>query len=149
MALSQKTQYAFRSVFELARRYGQGPTKAAEIAEAQDIPVRFLEAILNQLKKGGFVESMRGKEGGYLLARAPRELVVGEILRFMEGPLTPVACMEENPAQDCSLRDACVLADMWKRAHEAMMAVYDQTSFQDLLDESKARIEAGVLTYSI
>ncbi len=70
MLVSQKSQYALRAVFELARRNGGLPVKIADIAEAQAIPQRFLEVIMNQLKQGGFVESRRGKRGGYLLARS-------------------------------------------------------------------------------
>ncbi len=84
MLVSQKCQYALRAIFELAKRTGQGPVKIAEIAEAQAIPVRFLEVILSQLKQGRFAVSQRGSEGGYQLARPPQELTVGEITRVAE-----------------------------------------------------------------
>jgi Rrf2 family transcriptional regulator, cysteine metabolism repressor len=93
MPISQKTQYAVRAVFELAKRKDIGATKITEFAEPQTIPKRFLEDILNQLKGGGFVESIRGKYGGYLLAREPKDLTVGEILRFIEGPVSRVECI--------------------------------------------------------
>ena len=96
MPISQKCQYAVRSVFKLAKRQGSGATKISDVAEAQAIPVRFLENILNQLKGGGFVESVRGKEGGYLLARSAKELTVGEIVRYMEGPLSRWSAIPEE-----------------------------------------------------
>lgn len=132
--VSQKCQYAVRAVFELARRHGQGPVKIGEIAEVQAIPLRFLEVILNQLRGAGFVQSRRGADGGYALAREPGDLMVGEILQFIEGPLAPVACMTERTARDCSLQGNCSFIGLWKRAEKAVSDVYDQTSFQDLVD---------------
>jgi Rrf2 family protein len=149
MPLSQRCLYAFRAVFELARHYGGGPVKAATVAERQDIPARFLEAILNQLKRGGFVESVRGRAGGYRLARPPAAIAVGEVLRFVEGPLLPVSCMEESSPPECSLREECVFMPMWRQAHEAMMEVYDSTTFEDLVEEHRERMETAVPSYSI
>jgi Rrf2 family protein len=149
MPLSQKCLYAFRAVFELSRRYGAGPIKAAAVADSQDIPPRFLEAILNQLKRGGFVDSVRGRSGGYHLARLPVDISVGEVLRYIEGPLLPVSCMEETPATDCALREECVFMPMWRQAHDAMMEVYDSTTFQDLVATHQERLEAAVPSYSI
>ena len=80
--VSQKCQYAIRATFELARRNGRGPIKIGEIAEAQAIPVRFLEVILNQLRQGGFVQSRRGAGGCYLV-RQPEEIKVGEITSML------------------------------------------------------------------
>ena len=104
--ISQKCQYALRAIFDLAKHYGQGPVKIGDVAEAQAIPPRFLEVILSQLKQGGFVESRRGAEGGYLLARAPRQLVVGEVLRFVEGPLGPIVCVTGGSGEPCPIHGA-------------------------------------------
>ena len=103
MPISQKTQYAVRAVFELAKRRGTGATKIGEIAEAQAIPQRFLENILNKLKGAGFVESVRGKDGGYVLAREPKDLTVGEVLRFVEGPFAPVECASGSKKDACPM----------------------------------------------
>jgi Rrf2 family cysteine metabolism transcriptional repressor len=147
--VSQKCQYAVRAVFELSRQYGRGPVRISDIAEAQAIPLRFLEVILSQLKRAGFVQSKRGSEGGYLLSRSPDQLNVGDIVQFMEGPLVPVACMTDKKAEACPLHDGCVFIGVWRRAAEAVSAVYDQTTFQDLVeDETRLRKDAS-LTYSI
>ncbi len=90
MLISQKSQYALRATFELARQYDQGWVKIAQIAQAQAIPTRFLEIILNQLKQAGFIRSKRGSEGGYILTRSPDQLSVGDVLSFMEGPIGPI-----------------------------------------------------------
>ena len=146
MSLSQKCQYALRSLFELAKHAGKGPVSIAEIAERQAIPPRFLELILGQLKQTGWVESYRGIRGGYSLAISPQELTVGEIIRVVEGPLKPVRCIAGQDGGDCSLRGKCAFTGLWERAERAVADVYDSTSLQNLVDEEKAateRREAG------
>src|SRR3954447_17594204 len=86
MNISVKGEYALHAVFDLAQQKPGEPVKIADIAKRQDIPQKFLELILAGLKQGGFVESRRGAEGGYLLARPPEAITVGEVLRFVEGP---------------------------------------------------------------
>lgn len=134
MLLSQKCQYALRAVFEVAKRSGEGPIKIEAIAKAQAIPPRFLATILNQLKQGGFVQSRRGSDGGYFMGRSPSGISVGEVIRFIEGPLGPVECVTDNSTSDCPLRGACVFESMWREAQAAVENVYDRTSFRDLLD---------------
>jgi len=147
--VSQKCQYSIRAVFELARQYGNGHVKISKIAEAQAIPLRFLEVILNQLRQAGFVQSKRGAAGGYLLARQPDQIAVGEIVQFVEGPLVPVACMTDQSTEKCSLLGNCVFIGMWERAAKAVSEVYDQTSFQDLVEEDLEMQETAGVTYSI
>ncbi len=147
--VSQKCQYSIRAVFELARQYGRGPVKISEIAEAQAIPLRFLEVILNQLRQAGFVQSKRGAAGGYLLARHPDQIAIGEIVQFVEGPLVPVACLTDNSTERCSLQGNCVFIGMWERAAIAVSEVYGQTSFQDLVEEDLKMQETASITYSI
>jgi len=149
MQISQKCQYALRAVFELARRADSGPVKIAEIAEAEVIPVRFLEVILSELKQGGFVESRRGAGGGYLLARSPSSITVGELIRFVEGPLGPVACLGGGAEGQCELQGSCVFISMWKRAQKAISKVYYGTTIQDLVDEHRRLREGYVPSYVI
>lgn len=151
MAVTQKCQYAVRAIFELARRFGQGPVKIAHIAEAQAIPVRFLEVILSQLKQAGFVASQRGNEGGYQLVRPPEELTVGEVIRFVQGPLGPVDCVTADSAQKCPLRGECAFLPMWQEVRDVTANVYDRTTFKGLIDEQNSREGSGqyVPCYSI
>jgi len=149
MIVSQKCQYALRAVFELAKRLGRGPTTVGEIAEAQAIPPRFLELILNQLRQGGFVESRRGVQGGYLLTLPPESLSVGDIIRFIDGPLAPVRCLSGNQNTGCPLYGSCAFLSTWKRAADAMAQVYDQTTFEDLINEERAASEKYVASYCI
>ena len=133
MLHSQKCQYALRAVLELAKHMDGGPTRVADIAEAQAIPPRFLENILNELKQGGFVQSVRGRAGGYLLARQPDEITVGEIIRFIQGPIVVVHCMFSDNMVDCPLAGNCPYLPMWERAEAALEGVYDTITFADLL----------------
>jgi Rrf2 family protein len=149
LLVPQKTQYALRAVFELARRHGQGPVKVSDAAEAQAIPPRFLEVILNQLKQTGFLDSRRGREGGYFLTRHPEQISVGEVMRSMQGSMSPVECVARSPRDRCPLYGDCVFLPMWQRAERALSDVYDGTSFQDLVAEEKRRAGEYVPCYSI
>lgn len=149
MSVSQKCQYALRAVFELAKRRGNGPTTVAEIAEAQGIPPRFLELILGQLRHGGFVESRRGAKGGYLLAVPPSSLHVREVLEYVDGPVAPVRCVLGEEKAECPLEGNCAFMGMWGRARDAVAKVYDETSFEDLIEEERANNDKYVASYCI
>ena len=147
--ISQKCQYALRAIFELARHNGEGLVKIAEIARAQAIPPRFLEVILSQLKQGKFVMSQRGNTGGYRLIRAPKTLTVGEIIRFIQGPVGPVGCIAGDEKEKCSLYGDCVFLPMWEKVQNAISDVYDNTTIQDLVDQEKKKNMKFVANYAI
>lgn len=149
MSVSQKCQYALRAVLELAKRHGQGPTTSAEIAVAQAIPPRFLELILGDLRRGGFVQSRRGARGGYLLAMLPAAVKVGGIIRFTDGPVTPVRCLTPGQGRDGPLYGDCALTDLWSRARDAVAQVYDETTFQDLIDQERRTTKVRAASYDI
>jgi Rrf2 family protein len=138
LSYSQKCQYALHAVLELAKAGEGRATKIGEVAERQRIPVKFLEAILNELRRGGFVQSRRGSEGGYLLARPARRLTVGDIVRFVEGPLAPMGCGERRKGRGSS-HDRCVFRQVWREADKALSEVYDGVTFQDLLDRGSSQ----------
>ncbi len=149
MSVSQKCQYSLRSVFELAKRWGEGPVKIADIAKNQSIPTRFLEVILNQLKQAGFVDSKRGSAGGYVLTRLPSTLTVGEVIRFVEGPLSPVDCTAGGTTDRCLLHGNCAFLPIWQRARAALTEVYDTTTFEDLVEQERQRNQEYVADYCI
>jgi Rrf2 family protein len=136
MIITQKNQYAIRAVFELAKRRDQGPIKINEIAQAQKIPTRFLEIILNQLKHGGLLESKRGFYGGYTLIRSPDEITVGEILRLMDKSSESLYRVTGISKDDHRFEEGGVFFSMWTKAHRAMIDVLDNTTIQNLLDQS-------------
>jgi Rrf2 family transcriptional regulator, cysteine metabolism repressor len=142
-SVSQKCQYALRAVFELARTASSEPLRIADIAEAQAIPPRFLEVILAQLKQGGFVDSRRGNKGGYVLGRAAAEITVGDLIRFVDGPMHPVKCLEAGGSK-CTMRGSCPFMWVWDGAAQALADVYDGVTIQELVerDEQSASHEA-------
>jgi Rrf2 family protein len=157
MVLSQKSQYAVRAVFELAKQQTAGPVSAGRIAEAECIPVRFLENILGQLRQGGTVASVRGKEGGYRLARDPWQITVGEVIRLMQGDVSAIDCADAGPdgrdqtgdGRPCRLRAGCVLFPMWDKAHRAMMDVFDETTFGELVEQERTADTRQAIDYVI
>jgi Rrf2 family transcriptional regulator, cysteine metabolism repressor len=151
VSVSQKCQYALRALFELAKRNTDQPTAMAQVAAAQAIPPKFLELILSELRQGGFVISHRGRGGGYVLRAKPDELTVGTIIRFVDGPVAPVKCVAGNsPAEStCAMFGDCAFVDMWSRARDAVAEVYDNTTFQDLIDKERLGAAARANTYCI
>jgi Rrf2 family cysteine metabolism transcriptional repressor len=124
MNISVKGEYALQALFDLASQAPGAPVKIGDIAKRQKIPQKFLELILAGLKQGGFVESRRGAEGGYLLVRAPETLTAGEVLRFVEGP---------HPGRSRSRRKSeSPFAAMWSRVDLAVSDVLDHTTFAEL-----------------
>ena len=146
MLVSQKSRYALRAVFELALRHGQGPVKVADIAAAQAIPLRFLEVILGQLKQAGFVESRRGNVGGYLLARFPDRITVGEVLEFIQGPVNLLDCTDGYSKGKCPLLGNCVFLPMWEKVQDAISGIYDNTTFENLVEQQK-KMDNGRYTH--
>jgi Rrf2 family protein len=124
MHTSVKGEYALQAIFDLASQRSGEPIRIADIAQRQKIPQKFLELILASLKQAGFVESRRGAEGGYLLARPADSLTVGEVLRYVEGPQGKNRSRRKGPATPFS--------DMWEQVDSAVSSVIDKTTFADL-----------------
>jgi Rrf2 family protein len=124
MHISVKGKYALEALFDLSVHSNGHPIKIGEIARRQQIPQKFLELILAGLKQGGFVESKRGAEGGYLLARAAEDITVGQVLRFVEAKGTVKA--RPRGAADSPF------SELWSRVDRAVSDVVDQTTFGDL-----------------
>ena len=148
MLISKKSRYALRAVFELAKHRGEGPIKIADIAKPQAIPQRFLEAILVQLKQAGLVESRRGSEGGYQLARDPENVTVGDVLRIVQGLPEPVECVGKPDAK-CPMSMNCVFIPMWEKMMNAITDVYDSFTFKDLINEERKSFKTGSMDYAI
>jgi Rrf2 family protein len=134
MGVSIKCQYGLRALFELSRRWGQGLVRIPEIARIQAIPERFLENILNQLRQGGFVESRRGKGGGFVLSRPPSSITVEELISFLDGQIYRMDCEGDQPVHPCPLKGDCVFLPLWQEARLALENVYRGKTLQDLVD---------------
>ena len=135
MLVTQKKQYALRAIFELAKQQEDQPVKASKIAEAQSIPLRFLEVIMGQLKRGGIVDSKRGFFGGYTLVQPPDRIRVGDIFRLLDKEDDTENCMACTSKGNCPFLGDCVFMGLWDRAQQAMDAVYDRTTIQTLIDQ--------------
>jgi Rrf2 family protein len=133
----KKNQYALRAIFELAKHRGKGPQKISQIAQAQAIPVRFLEVILGQLKASGWVDSKRGFYGGYYLKSSPREISVGDIIRFLQSSPNQIDCVACISKGDCPYDGKCAFASMWNQVNDAMFKIYNETTIQDLINNEK------------
>lgn len=134
MLVTQKMQYALRAIFELAKHYDQGPIKTAQIAEAQSIPARFLEVILNHLKKADMVIAKRGFYGGYQLRRPPADITVEDIFQGLESAEEPFSCVSCASQCNCPFYGQCAFMPLWDELQSAIEAVYRRTSIQNLLD---------------
>jgi len=141
MNISVKGEYALHAIFDLASQTGREPVRIADIARRQQIPQKFLELILASLKQGGFVESRRGAEGGYLLARRPESISVGDVLRFVEGRQEERSRMRRQADSP--------LGDLWERTDKAMDAVLDSATFAQLVRDWTERHSRFVPNWEI
>ena len=122
--LSQRTRYTIRALLHLADRYGEGPVQLSEIAERQNIPAKFLTVMLSSMRRAGLVETMRGREGGYWLAKPPEQVSYGEIVRLTRGSLGLLPCASRLAYQQCT---NCISEDKC-RLHRVMLMVRDETA---------------------
>ena len=143
--ISKKSGYAIRGLLELALRGNEGPVNVRTLAQAQDIPIRFLEIILNELKQGGFVLSIRGKAGGYRLAREAEDITVGQIIQFLDRHMkaSDVAADAMPPHGDF------VLSSMMDKVNRAVCDICDETSLKDMVAEVMKNQTAFISSYII
>ena len=146
MHITYKGDYAIKVILDLSKHYGQEVVKIQDISKRLDIPQKFLEQILLELKKGGFLDSKRGAGGGYCLSKNPNEIKIGDIVRFVDGPIEPIACANEV-YRGCSEVDKCVLREIWVKVAKSVSSVVDTITFADVLKLVKARKKH--ITYNI
>ncbi|MSU59400.1 MAG: Rrf2 family transcriptional regulator [Pedosphaera sp.] len=141
MKLSVRGEYALRALLILARDFQEDDSvvRIQEISDRQNIPKRFLEQILNDLKSAGIVESKRGVAGGYRLRRPPERITLAEIVRHVEGPLAPVSCVSEKFYEKCSCPDEsrCAIRSVMKEVRDNIVKVMEQTSLTDLAERAR------------
>jgi Rrf2 family cysteine metabolism transcriptional repressor len=140
MKISSKGDYALRAILTLALRNGEKkPVRLPEIAEINHIPIKFLEQIMIQLKGAGFVSSRRGRHGGYLLAKAPGEITMGEVIRLIDGSIAPVGCVSECDYITCVLEADCVIRGVFSDVRKRIGEIVDRTTFGNLCDRTKQK----------
>jgi Rrf2 family protein len=135
MKIGYKCDYALKAILELSSKYldnKEGVVSIQELAKLGDMPMKFLEHILLALKKGGFLNSKRGIKGGFSLARPPSEITVGDVARFIEGPIAPISCIEEENYGGCNDIRTCIFRDVWKEVANSISLVIDTLTFEEL-----------------
>ncbi len=144
MKISTKGRYALRLMLDLAIYDTGEPVSLKDIAKRQEISEKYLEQIISVLNKAGFVRSIRGASGGYVLRRKPKEYTVGDILRLTEGSLSPVACVGVE-SEECVRSGDCVTVMVWEKLDKAINDVVDNISLQDLVDWHMAQSDSYVI----
>lgn len=136
MKLSTKGRYGVKAMLDLALHSSDDPTPLKEIANRQEISEPYLEQLVSSLRRAGLVKSVRGAQGGYLLARTPDNITVGDIIRTLEGTMAPSDCVAEDTA-GCEKADNCVTRVVWEKMRDSVNEVIDGITLQNMIDDYK------------
>src|ERR1019366_4188241 len=150
--LSSRARYATRALLDLSLREPNKAVLIQDIAERQEIPLKFLQQMLATLKVAGLLVSRMGPGGGYSLARPPEEVTLGEVIRATDGMIAPISCVSKNRYKECGCPnpDTCVLREAFGAVRDAMSDVLDTTTFADLRDRQRVLdSESGAINYVI
>lgn len=138
MKLSKRGEYALRSLINLgiAAKVGRPLLRVSELAKAEDLPIKFLEQVMQQLREAGYVEAARGKLGGYRLAKLAAEISIGQIVRLIDGPLAPIGCVSQSAYEPCNCPDEahCGLRMLMLDVRNAIANVLDRYTLADVVD---------------
>lgn len=137
MKISTKGRYALRLMLDLAINHTGSYIPLKAVAQRQEISDKYLEQIIHQLSRAGYVQSARGAQGGYRLARLPSQYTVGEILRTVEGSLAPVSCLDCSTP--CEKVDTCLTIGLYKKIQDAIDGVVDNTTLEDMIDDYRSK----------
>lgn len=132
--LSKKAKYGLKATFYLAKNYGKGPVLISDLAEEENIPKKFLELILLDLKRHGILSSKMGKGGGYSLSKPPDKIYVGQIIRILDGPLAPIPCVSKTAYErctECENEKTCEIRKIMMQVRDASAAILDHTTLVD------------------
>lgn len=134
MKLSKKGEYALMAMIVLSMHYGKDTLQTKEIAEQENIPVKFLEQILLELKKAGILESKRGSRGGYRMIKDPKDVSLAYVIRIIDGPLAPINCVSRMAHVKCPKEKTCGLYKTMLDVRNAISDILEGVSFQDIID---------------
>lgn len=139
MKISTKGRYALRLMIELAKFDQSSPVRLKELAERQNISEKYAEQIIGLMRRGGVVSARRGTQGGYELAKSPKDITVGTILRLTEGDLSPVPCLENNGVP-CERKYSCATYHLWEKLKESINSVVDHITIADLAEMDRVNL---------
>ncbi|HPR62689.1 MAG TPA: Rrf2 family transcriptional regulator [Thermoanaerobaculia bacterium] len=144
--LSRKAKYGLKAILYLAQVHGKGPVLISDLAAAERIPKKFLEQILLELRKQGLLFARRGRGGGYELARPPRDITMGSVIRILDGPLAPVSCVSQTayrPCEECLDAKSCGIRLVMQDVRDAMADILDHTDLAAVLLKSESHRKRG------
>jgi len=146
LKLSTRGRYGLKAMFDLALNYGDGPISLTSIAERQAISVNYLEQLISPLKKAMLVESVRGAQGGYMLAKNPDLITVGVILTTLEGPLAPTDCVVvDGDDEMCDHSSYCVTKVIYEKIYESISNVVNSITLQHMIDDYKSNQDSLII----
>ncbi len=148
MKLSTKGRYGLRAIIDLALNSENEAVSIQSISQRQGISEPYLEQLMRPLKKAGLINSVRGAGGGYVMAKDPRQISVGDVLRALEGDLNPVSCGAVNGENKCDGADSCVTKYVWKKMNDAIQNAVDSIMLQELIEQGKAGCHTGEVVRS-
>jgi Rrf2 family protein len=140
MKVSKKADYALRALFSLVEHYDEGPISIAELAKQNDVPKRFLEHIMLDLKSQGWVSSSPGKKGGYILAKSPSAIQMGRVVRYFDNLLSPIQCVSVNQYKRCSQEPTCRFRRVFLRIRNDTATLMDQANLASVFAGEPVRI---------
>ncbi|WP_026767422.1 Rrf2 family transcriptional regulator [Selenomonas ruminantium] len=146
MKISTKGRYSVTALYELAQRYGEGPVSLKCVAQGQGLSENYLEQLMVPLRRAGIVQSIRGAQGGYMLAKSPAEITIGSIITTVEGPIAVVDCLlaEAGAAEQmCDKACACVTRGIWEKVCDSISQVLENITLQTLLDNDDGKENIG------
>jgi len=132
MKVSMKTDYALRVLFTLVEHYGRGPIPIRELARRNEVPKRFLEHIMLELKSQGWVDSIMGKQGGYILSRSPEKITAGQVVRHFDGILAPIGCVSVTCRERCSQEAVCRFRRVFLDVRNYVARLMDNTTLDEI-----------------
>jgi Rrf2 family protein len=137
MKISTKIRYGARAMLELASRYGEGPIELKEIANKENISLKYLEQVIIPLRASGLIKSVRGSKGGYALAKPPSEICLNEMVEILEGPLSLVECLHDPKI--CQRVPTCVTREIWKKVSDAINGIFRSITLEDLVNRKREK----------
>ncbi len=149
MKISYKCDYSLKVILDLSVHYPDKLLSIKELAVRQDIPKKFLEQILLDLKKGGFVDSRKGPKGGYFLVRTPRDILLGDVIRHIEGTVYPISCIDPDKPTKCDERTSCFFIPIWLDIGNTITKIIDSINFEDLKQRHLESLNNFVSDYQI
>ena len=136
MKFSTRGRYGVQIMVDLAQHATEGPISLKSVADRQKLSEHYLEQLVPELRKAGLVKSIRGSQGGYILAKKPEDIYIGDVIRILEGPIAPVDCTNEsNGLSCCEKTDFCITREVWVKVRDSINDVVDSISLADLLKD--------------